>query len=212
MKSKNLIIIALVVLAGVAVALLLLSGDKPSATAPESTQTGTASTPDQAPAPAQTGNPGNVDASQTDGGTSKTAGASPAARPGDAARELIARLRSGEISATPGELYADAQQYLRENLIADAHLLLFFLARDGHTPSAVALAEMYDPLHFDPRRSLMGEPDASQALKWYQVAARNRNALAQSRLKAMRTWVEEQARNGDETATSLLLSWPDEED
>ncbi len=200
MKTKPLIIIALVIVAGVIAALVLLSGGEST---PDTDTTQPASW-QKDNTKANSADPQSV-VSTTDSPDKTTAKST---RPGDAARDLIARLRSGEITATPGELYTDAQEYLREGLVADAHLLLFFLARDGHTPSAVALAEMYDPLHFDEKRSLLGEADASQALKWYQMAARNQNAVAKDRLKTMRVWVEARARDGDTDATSLLLSWP----
>ncbi len=95
----------------------------------------------------------------------------------------------------------------RRPRIADAHLLYFFAARRGHAPAAFVLAGIYDPLHFDKGRSLLGRPDPLQALKWYSVAAAEGEREAKTRLRSLQSWVDAKARAGDAEALRLRLSW-----
>jgi TPR repeat protein len=128
-------------------------------------------------------------------------------RPGDAARALVARMRSGEEPYDLDAVAAQAADYLADGRLADAHLLYFFAAREGHTPSALALGTMFDPAYFDSAKSLWEGPDPVQALKWYQVAVDGGDAQASTRLDALKAWVEERAAAGDESAQRLMLSW-----
>lgn len=122
------------------------------------------------------------------------------------AREVISEQRQEQ---TPD--YAASLQQARslraEGKLADAQLLYFFAARGGYTPAALELAELYDPLHFDSSASLMDEPDAFQAFKWYQQAAQAGDTQAGVRLEALHDWALQQAENGNLDAEQLLLQW-----
>lgn len=128
-------------------------------------------------------------------------------RPGDEARALVARIRSGEQPYDLDAVAATAAEYQADGRIADAHLLYFFAAREGHTPSAMVLGSMYDPIHFRELQTLMGEPDPVQAQKWYEIAAEGGEPGAAARLEALKAWAEERAQAGDESAQRLLLGW-----
>lgn len=129
------------------------------------------------------------------------------ARPGDLARTLIAEVRA---EGKPYDLNALAEQargFQQDARLADAHLLYFFAAREGHAPSALRLGSGFDPLHFVATESLMDGPDPVQALKWYRVAAEAGAPEAEARIAALRDWVQERADGGDESARRLLLAW-----
>jgi TPR repeat protein len=128
-------------------------------------------------------------------------------RPGDAARRLVGRIRSGVEPYDLDAVATQAADYLADGRLADAHLLYFFAAREGHTPSALALGTMFDPAYFDSAKSLWDHPDPEQALKWYLVAAESGDPQASTRLEALRAWVEERAEAGDESARRLQLGW-----
>ncbi|HMB73483.1 MAG TPA: deoxyribonuclease, partial [Gammaproteobacteria bacterium] len=88
-----------------------------------------------------------------------------------------------------------------------AQVLLFFGARRGHPASAYAYAEMNDPNHHSPASSLLDEPDAFQAFRWYSAALDGGYADASERLDALREWAQTAAAAGDSEAERLLLQW-----
>ncbi len=131
-----------------------------------------------------------------------------AGRPGDEARALIASLRKQDPAGDAlEEAVQGAERMLQDGRRADAHLLYLFAARQGHAQAAFTLAEIYDPLHFDEDKSLLGAPDPLQAAKWYRVAADKGEKRAGKRRKALRRRLEEQASGGDPEAQRMLLGW-----
>ncbi|MGH8582887.1 MAG: hypothetical protein ACREWG_08875 [Gammaproteobacteria bacterium] len=131
-----------------------------------------------------------------------------AGRPGDEARALIASLRKQDPGGDAlGEAVQGAERMLKDGRRADAHLLYLFAARQGHAQAAFTLAEIYDPLHFDKDKSLLGAPDPLQAAKWYRVAAEKGVKRATKRQQALRRWLEERASGGDLDAQRMLLGW-----
>ena len=127
-------------------------------------------------------------------------------RPGARARALIAEMRAaGDIQLD--EMFAAAQQAQAQGEMADAYLLYFFAAREGHAASALNLGTQADPAHRDPRDSVFDAPDIIQAHKWYQAAAQNGNARGQERLADLRQRVEQLAANGDPQAQRISLLW-----
>ena len=128
-------------------------------------------------------------------------------RPGEEARALIATMRAPNAEEDLATVFRKAGESLNLGRIADAHLLYFFAARRGHAPAALVLAGIYDPVHFDKDRSLLGRPDPLQALKWYRVAAEQGDGEARARLKSLESWVDARARAGDAEAERLRLSW-----
>lgn len=133
-------------------------------------------------------------AGQTDGGAIAEAPAPEAAAPTGAGADLDAAFERAR------ELQAAGQ-------LDDAQVLYFFGARRGHAPSAYAYAEMNDPNHHSAETSLLAEPDAFQAFRWYSAAQDGGVAEAASRLDALHEWAEAAAASGDSEAERLLLQW-----
>lgn len=136
-------------------------------------------------------------------------GVAPPAERGDAARETIAKLRE---AAADGQVdydaaFEEAEAHRREGRLADAQLLYFFAARNGHARAAFELGTMNDPLHHDPSTSLLAEPDAFQAYRWYSQALDGGVREAADRLDALKRWANEQAAGGNAEAERLLLQW-----
>jgi hypothetical protein len=122
------------------------------------------------------------------------------------ARALLAGLeRSGEVDLDA--VFGRAREFQQQGQLPDAQLLYFYAARKDHGPSAFALAEMNDPNHHSPATSLLPEPDAFQAFRWYTVARQQGMDEAAQRLEALREWSVAQAAAGDEDAGRLLLQW-----
>lgn len=100
-----------------------------------------------------------------------------------------------------------AQELQAAGQLDDAQVLLFFGARRGHARSAFAYAEINDPNHHSPETSLLAEPDAFQAFRWYSAALDGGVDGAAVRLDALREWAEAAAAAGDAEADRLLLQW-----
>lgn len=126
---------------------------------------------------------------------------------GDSARDLIAEIQSDPAQVDFVDAHEQAQRFQAEGRFADAQILYFFAARGKYAPAAFDLATMYDPLHFSSDNSLMGEPNATQAYKWYTVARDGGTELASARLQELKAWVANAAADGDIKAEQLLLIW-----
>ena len=127
-------------------------------------------------------------------------------RPGAKARALIAQMRaSGQIDLDA--VFSAAEGAQAEGEFADAYLLYFFAARDGHAQSALALGRQADPQNHDPGNSVFDTPDLNQAHTWYQVAAQNGNDDGRQQLSALRERIERQAAKGDPEAQRISLLW-----
>ena len=122
------------------------------------------------------------------------------------AREVISEQQQEQAPDFAATL-EQARTLRAEGRMADAQLLYFYAARGGYAPAAFELGELYDPLHFDASSSLMEEPDAFQAYKWYQQAAQAGNTQATMRLQELQMWVQQAAADGDVEAEQLLLQW-----
>jgi len=127
--------------------------------------------------------------------------------PGETARNLISEIKQGEQQPSMQKLFDEAGQLAQAGQGTDAYLLYFYAARQGHGPSAFALAEMNDPAYFKKGNELMEEPDPMQAYKWYSMAAASHVDQAAERLSKLRTGVEAAAAAGDPSAQRLLLNW-----
>jgi hypothetical protein len=66
---------------------------------------------------------------------------------------------------------------------------------------------MNDPNHHSPETSLLNEPDAFQAYRWYSAARDGGIAEADARLAALKEWAQTAAAAGDGEADRLLLQW-----
>ncbi|MCB1737356.1 MAG: hypothetical protein KDI42_04440 [Gammaproteobacteria bacterium] len=130
-------------------------------------------------------------------------------RPGDDARALIAELRAAGGRVDLHGLHVRAVRYADAGQPVDAYLLWFFAAREGHGPSAFVLGEMYDPDYFDSAKTgaVIEQPDAAQALKWYQRALNAGEPMADERIAALMQRVERAAASGDDDARRMMLAW-----
>lgn len=105
------------------------------------------------------------------------------------------------------EAYTRAQEYRKQGQLADAQLLYFYAARGGHADAEFALAEMNDPNHHAAATSLLAEPDAYQAYKWYSAALEHGAGEAKARLEMLHQWATQAAAKGNAEAERLLLQW-----
>ena len=127
-------------------------------------------------------------------------------RPGAKARALIAQMRSsGDL--TLDDIYASAATSQADGELADAYLLYFFAAREGHGGAAMTLAQQADPAHHSPGESVFETPDLLQAHKWYLAAAQSGDDSARQALVALRERVDQMAADGDPTAQRIALMW-----
>jgi len=105
------------------------------------------------------------------------------------------------------EAFDRALEYREAGQLADAQVLFFFGARQGHARSAFAYAEMNDPNHHSAETSLLPEPDANAALRFYTVALEGGFEDAAERIDALHRWAVDAAAAGDTDAEMLLLQW-----
>jgi len=131
----------------------------------------------------------------------------PPSKPGARARAYVKQMRQSESPPDLEQAFARAQSFREAGEIADAHILLFYAAREGHAASARELAGMYDPLAFSAQESMMDEPVPAQAYKWYRRASEAGDELASERLSALRNWAQAAAAAGDPDAQELLTQW-----
>jgi TPR repeat protein len=127
-------------------------------------------------------------------------------RPGARARALIAEMRAaGDIQ--PDQVFEAAQKAQQDGEMADAYLLYFFAAREGHSGAALTLGAQADPATRDPADSVFQDADLTQAHKWYQMAAQLGDTEAEKRLADLRSRVEQMAAGGDPQAQRISLLW-----
>ncbi len=127
---------------------------------------------------------------------------------GQTARETIANLRSSSADggSSVGDAFAQAETHREAGELADAQLLYFYAARNGHPQAAFRLATSYDPLHHDAAASLLQRPDPFQAFRYYRQALEGGVTDADARLDALHAWAEREAPVNAE-AERLLLQW-----
>lgn len=182
---------------------------------PEKTRGRDAAAPDAAPSLLGTAAPGgdaaapgeNADAGPSAGTLAPPVAAEPVDdRPGARARALIASMRaSGEIRLD--DIHAAAVEAQAAGELADAYLLYFFAAREGHAAAALALGSQADPASHDPANSVFASADLTQAHKWYQIAAQNGDSEGRDHLADLRARVEKLAAGGDPQAQRIALLW-----
>ncbi len=128
------------------------------------------------------------------------------ASPGDHARaEIAGLLARGQQAIDLDNLYTKAEQFRADGAMADAYILYFYAARDGHGPSAFRLGMMSDPAYHDAYRDVMAEPDLFQSLKWYRVSKAAGVEEANAALDKLATLIRQRAADGDAQARRLLL-------
>ncbi|MEO5342514.1 MAG: hypothetical protein H7842_04095 [Gammaproteobacteria bacterium SHHR-1] len=126
---------------------------------------------------------------------------------GNQARALIDDVRNRGNTADPEALFAQAGTFIQEGKLADAYLIYFYLAKQGHGPATLTLAEMADPAYYDPRTSFYEAPDFAQAHKWYLQAIMLGEDRAEAQLRDLKLRVKAAAASGDEKARRLLVGW-----
>ncbi|MBF0256703.1 MAG: hypothetical protein HQL47_09655, partial [Gammaproteobacteria bacterium] len=116
-------------------------------------------------------------------------------------------VRSRGNTADPETLFAQAGSFMQQGQLADAYLIYFYLAKQGHGPSTLVLAEMADPAYYDPKTSFYEAPDFAQAHKWYMQAMMLGITKAEAQLRDLKLRVKAAAASGDEKASRLLVGW-----
>jgi TPR repeat protein len=131
----------------------------------------------------------------------------PVQSPGTRARAYIHQLREKGKPYPFDEAMAKADAFEAEGSLADAHLLYFFAAREGHIPAMMVMAEMSDPTMFHAENNLMDQPDAVQAYKWYKQSLDLGFEPARIRLDNLHQWAKAEANFGDASAQQILLNF-----
>lgn len=129
----------------------------------------------------------------------------PPSAPGIAARELIRAEREKGKPYALDKLHEIALEYRVSGSLADAHLLFFFAAREGHLPSIITMGEMSDPILYSEETSLLDTADPIQSYKWYKIAANRDHIAAKLKLLALHKWAQNQP--DDSAAQQLLLNF-----
>ena len=107
------------------------------------------------------------------------------------------------MSLSPEQLYEVARWALEEGE-ANVALLLFQQAgNQDHTPSMLAIGQMYDPRTFDPARSAFDDANALLALDWYYQAFLAGDPSAEDQILGLANWLAERAAT-DPSAAQVL--------
>ena len=125
--------------------------------------------------------------------------------PGMGARKIIQATRKTGQPYALAKIFNKAKTYQEEGSLADAHLLYFFSAREGHLESIMQMALMSDPTQFRAGISLLDQSDLVQSYKWYQKAALTGYQPAIDSIKNLRQWSLKQSKSGNSYARQLLL-------
>lgn len=124
---------------------------------------------------------------------------------GQEAREFIAKTKQQD--TPPNTLFERAEAFQLSGKLADAHLLYFYLARQGHAGACIVLAKQADPAFYSADSSMLDRPYIAQARKWYLAAADAGDSTATELLENLHNHVRTQAAAGDPDANRLLLQW-----
>ena len=126
--------------------------------------------------------------------------------PGMGARQVIETTRQADKPYPLADIYEKAKAYQEDGSLADAHLLYFFNAREGHLESIMQMALMSDPTQFRADISLLDQADAVQSYKWYQKAALSGYQPAVDSVLNLQQWALDEAEFGNPYARQLLLN------
>ncbi|MCO6417504.1 hypothetical protein JYK14_15235 [Siccirubricoccus sp. KC 17139] len=149
--------------------------------------------PSPAP-PLATPSPGQADACLGEGGVP--------------AGQQTARDVAGRSGCQPAEYVRIAEAMREAGRHDDALLLLEAAAERGVGGAMAALGRMYDPNGFRPGQPF-NEPDPRQAARWYRDAERAGEAGVAGPRAALRSWLQQQAQQGDSMARLTLEDfWP----
>jgi TPR repeat protein len=129
------------------------------------------------------------------------------APPGELARDSIREFRDGGKPYPFDKIMARASEFASDGSLADAHLMFFFAAREGHVDAMMMMAEMSDPTLFRAENNLLDRADPVQAYKWYREALDLGFEPARARLDNLKNWAEAEAGYGNVEASQLLLNF-----
>lgn len=124
---------------------------------------------------------------------------------GEEAREFIAVAMQQDSALDT--LFGRAEEFRSTGKLADAYLLYFQAARQGHAGACMVLAKQADPAFYSVDNSMLDKPYVSQARKWYLAAAEAGDDNASELLDNLHDYVRTQAAAGDPEASRLLLQW-----
>jgi hypothetical protein len=126
---------------------------------------------------------------------------------GEQARQMIEEIqRQGSLN-DPESLFVQAKEFIDQQQLADAYLLLLYLGKQGYGPASMKLAEMADPAFFDPNSSFLDAPSITMAHKWYMQSLMQGMREAEPRLNDLKLRVKAAAAGGDERARRQLVGW-----
>jgi TPR repeat protein len=109
----------------------------------------------------------------------------------------LLRSRVAQDQSLPAEeTYRFAQDLLGRGRLNEAFALLQVIATNGHSQAALAVGEMYDPLHWAPTSSPFSSPNPRKAQAWYRRALELGAEAARSRLEALESWKPEPGAAG----------------
>jgi hypothetical protein len=120
------------------------------------------------------------------------------------ARAFIEKLRQ-EGGDTGQEAFEEAEKQRSIGNNADAYLLYYFAAKQGHGEAALMLGTQSDPTYFTSINSALDEPDPGQAIKWYRLAIAAGNEDAKHNLAELSKRIKQQAEAGNGEAQRLML-------
>jgi len=163
--------------------------------------------PAVAPSPTQSPTPPDKTPVPTPGATPATTPAPAASGASEAApvcdnAALVRRFGEAE------QLFAAAVRCGEQKGWDSSLLALEQAADNGSAGAARTLAQLYDPIGFQPGRAF-SRPDPLQAAKFYRAAADRGDAAVAAPREALRQWLEQQAAAGDNAAPLILKDfWP----
>lgn len=128
-------------------------------------------------------------------------------QPGAMARRYLERLKGHDRVASLEKIFQRANALKTRGETADAYLLYFYSAKQGHANAAFTLAQLADPRTFKNELTVLDSPSYTQARKWYQAALQAGHPNADTSLATLRAKVLEQAAFGDEDARRLVYQF-----
>jgi TPR repeat protein len=126
---------------------------------------------------------------------------------GDRARTFLYEMRAGGEDPDADAVFAEAERMQGDGNLEDAYLLYRYAARHGQSQAALTLGTQADPAYHAGAEGFLPEADASQANKWYSMAAAAGDETAARRLQDLHKQVQQDAVAGNEQARRLMLQW-----
>ena len=113
---------------------------------------------------------------------------------------LLSEAAKNGLQPPPRETYDIAREFLRQGLVEESLVLFKESAQRNHGPSALAIAEMYDPILWGSVPSPFSQPNWFQADKWYRKALALGVEEARMRLQRLAVWKSTETRKAGDRA------------